>query len=558
MHRFPNPGSNLSNIINCFLYIYEHIDRNEVFGLHDMQELLVLNGLISSSGNVGVEALLGGSNKDLSRDKTYNQCKMYAEIYRSLGLMQSGDKALIYNFTLLGDHLARANVDRNPIITKCFIGMVFPNEVLASKGDYQLRPFAAILKTMRRLNGVITRDEMIMGPLSLDDDTNHDEFDKMCDDLLFFRANPIAFKEAMTSMLDKRGISSVTAQNYTRLPIAVLRDLNWASTKKDKTNYSKIQNTFELTLLGQQIVDDEINDHLDIRMHNLQSMDSDMVSRVSIFSFYKVLEFSGFDTSDLDFDFNELTNQIYDEHKTCKILFSPFQQLEREALFRIFQDLKPTSRRKSAFIPSDNIDQKNTDKLKKSIIPSNTNLDNEVNDFSNKVNTLLLSNSKEKTASIIKDEARMFTKENFYPLIGNIFNSMGIQCEIPPHGQNSKRWDAILLSEDDSIPIEIKSPTEEINISVKAVRQALENKIILQSRKAEKNQWGTSTYVVGFELPNLRAEVSELIMDIKKIYNINITILGIDDLLRLSIDCIESNKTVLFSDLTEIIGIIDG
>ncbi|GAW87645.1 hypothetical protein bplSymb_SCF12401P003 [Bathymodiolus platifrons methanotrophic gill symbiont] len=131
-------------------------------------------------------------------------------------------------------------------------------------------------------------------------------------------------------------------------------------------------------------------------------------------------------------------------------------------------------------------------------------------------------------------------------------------CDIPPHGVNSRRWDAILLSDDDSIPIEIKSPTEEMNLSVKAIRQALENKIILQSRKSEKNKWPTCTLAIGFELPNKRAEVLELINDIKKIYDINIAIFGIEYLLKISVNCISENRKIEFSELINKKGILNG
>ncbi len=112
-------------------------------------------------------------------------------------------------------------------------------------------------------------------------------------------------------------------------------------------------------------------------------------------------------------------------------------------------------------------------------------------------------------------------KDVFYPLIGDIFKYLGYNCRVSRNGTNYERYDAIIIS-DKSIPIEIKSPGEEKNISVKAVRQALENKITLLSRKNYSTDWNTSTFVVGYNLPNNRAEVSTLIKDIKSTYNITI------------------------------------
>ena len=141
MHRFPNPSSAVDTIINCFNVLYENIDRDEAFGLFDMQEILVSNGLISSSGATGIRALLKGSNKDLSRDKSYNQCKMFAEIYRFLGWIQSYETALNFTFTQLGDHVASA-VDEKPLVEICFLGIEFPNQLIEVSGSYSIRPFA--------------------------------------------------------------------------------------------------------------------------------------------------------------------------------------------------------------------------------------------------------------------------------------------------------------------------------------------------------------------------------------------------------------------------------
>ena len=140
MIRFANPSSSVDSLIRSYLFLYENIDRNVAFGLHDMQEILVVNGLISSSGAMGADALLKGSNKDLSRDKSYNQCKMIAELFRLFGWIQSTESALTYCFTPLGDHLAHASKNRRRLIGKCFLGIEFPNDLITGIGHHRLRP----------------------------------------------------------------------------------------------------------------------------------------------------------------------------------------------------------------------------------------------------------------------------------------------------------------------------------------------------------------------------------------------------------------------------------
>lgn len=107
-----------------------------------------------------------------------------------------------------------------------------------------------------------------------------------------------------------------------------------------------------------------------------------------------------------------------------------------------------------------------------------------------------------------------------------------------------------------SIPIEIKSPTEEMHISVKAIRQALENKIILLSRKTYITTNECSTYAVGYFPPNDRAEVSDLIENIKKTFGYSIAVFDIGSLIKVSVNIILFNKGIDLEKLYGLEGII--
>lgn len=146
-------------------------------------------------------------------------------------------------------------------------------------------------------------------------------------------------------------------------------------------------------------------------------------------------------------------------------------------------------------------------------------------------------------------------KDVFYPLVGDIFNYLGYNCRVSRNGTNYERYDAIIIS-DKSIPIEIKSPGEEKNISVKAVRQALENKITLLSRKNYSTDWNTSTLIIGFNLPNDRAEVSTLIKNIKSTYNISIGVIDFKTLLTILLNKIFYNKNILITNIEKVEGYV--
>lgn len=556
MHRFPNPGSSLENIINCFVFLYENIDRDEIFSLHDMQEILVTNGLVSSSGTIGADALLRGASKDLSRDKSYNQCKMYAEIYRVLGWIQSGSKALLYNFTILGDHVAHATTNRKNLIENCFIGISYPNDVITVNGKHQIRPFLTILKTMKALDGVLSRDEMILGPLSMSYDNDPDEFSAMCKSLRELRRSPENFDKAVNVLLDEREISKTTAENYTRFPLGALKWLDWAQPERNGTDYTKKQNAYRLTDRGAQILS-QFSEYFDIRLHEVKEIPSSTLQDLAKITFFRMLSNSGFDVSDCGLDLNSTHNYEKAQFKR-KILFSPFQVLDENLLFDSFDENKPTRRRLSLYSPDAIEGEKLSKKLTPSIVLADKPGSQKNCDLHNKVISLLASNTDNQTIESLKKDFAGFNKEQYYPLIGEIFSVLGLSCEISPHGVNSRRWDAVLFSADDSIPIEIKSPAEEMYISVKAIRQALENKIILQSRKAIPNKVKTTTLAIGFELPNRRAEADRLIYDISEVYGITIAVLGIDSLLKLAIRCIREGKGIEFSQFASLKGIING
>ncbi|WP_322080356.1 hypothetical protein, partial [Burkholderia cenocepacia] len=109
-------------------------------------------------------------------------------------------------------------------------------------------------------------------------------------------------------------------------------------------------------------------------------------------------------------------------------------------------------------------------------------------------------------------------------------------------GQNYERADAIILDDKRSIPIEIKSPGEEPEISVKGVRQALENKIVLLSRNSYPTDRESTSLVVGFNPPNDRSEVHELVEDIRRAFDIRVGVIDFRSLLSLAVHSVHSGR----------------
>ena len=136
------------------------------------------------------------------------------------------------------------------------------------------------------------------------------------------------------------------------------------------------------------------------------------------------------------------------------------------------------------------------------------------------------------------------SKQNiYYKLIGHLFELLGFtKCSVTREGDTNNRIDALILESSFTIPIEIKSPTEISYINIKAISQALENKIILASRNLFQNNFKDTSLVVAHNYPNTRSEVNTLIEFYFNSYNIVIGCVDFKTLLSSVYDvCVKNN-----------------
>jgi hypothetical protein len=122
----------------------------------------------------------------------------------------------------------------------------------------------------------------------------------------------------------------------------------------------------------------------------------------------------------------------------------------------------------------------------------------------------------------------------FYEFIGDILEEIGFsKVSVTREGDTNNRMDAIIIDDKRSIPIEIKSPKEIEYINVKSVRQALENKIVLLSRKFYSTEKEVTSLAIGYDYPNDRSGVYEAIDDIFDTFNIKVGIISFSALLKM-------------------------
>jgi len=144
--------------------------------------------------------------------------------------------------------------------------------------------------------------------------------------------------------------------------------------------------------------------------------------------------------------------------------------------------------------------------------------------------------SKRRILKNIFSEISNLKQDTFYPLIGSLLNYLEYQTTITRSGDTSNRMDGIIIDPEESIPLEIKSPTETEIHDTKSIRQALENKIVLLSRKPYKTKNNTTSLSLALKYPNIRSDIYELIDDIYSSYNINIGILSLIDIYKIIIN----------------------
>lgn len=555
MQRIPNPVSDIDIFVRVFRDLYKHLKDKSEFGLDDISSAMIACNNVTSQGAIGDEALRRSTRKDRSRDPIYNQAKMYAELFRTLGWMMSTTSKLTYTFSLLGIHIGTAH---NPkaLVCECLLGIAYPNETLGVKSDQTVRVIGGILLTLAELRS-ITRDEMMAGPMSIQDDSNKKSFNEMLQELKNCRTKPGRLDALIDAIAARRKITrNPTMTNYTRIPVAVCPWAGWGI---------KSGSVIKVTDEGQAMAK-RLRDGIDFRLADFNKLPDDIKSPFIRKTFYSMLERAGFDITPV---FKTFTNDV----KTLRrhrsdlagdVFFSPFQQLDRETIRKWAPELlleEKTTISKRNLELAEKEYPKRGERIETTISFGFKTADVEEKHFDNqhiKSVKTALKNCKTVEEAITKvyEENATANKTSFYPFVGELFRLIGFDCRVSRGGQNYERADAIIFDNKQSIPIEIKSPGEETEISVKGIRQALENKIILLSRKNYPTDFETTTLVVGYNPPNERSEVYDLVKDVKKAFGVRIGILDFKSLLRLAVHSLTSGKKIQIKDFHLLEGLI--
>lgn len=569
MLRFPNPGSTMANFVAVYKAVFNRY-RGQVVKLDDMVQATVEANLATSSGYMGKEAIARSTRRDRSRDPLYNQLKMYAELFRSLGWLRSTESsALNYTFTLLGEQVVAADRHWRSLLGETVLGIVYPSHAIKLRGDRDIRPFATILSTMLACNDGLSRDEMIVGPLSASSDRSEADMANIAAKVMELREEPAAIKGALNELKEAGGIQINTLRNYTRWPLAVLRDLGW--TERDREPYRRSNKTFDihrLTTLGKERAHG-LKGAVDLRVNQVDRLPSSQKRALSRHAHFSMMERKGFDIS-------SVTEQLQRDEETRHgalrklrlpedkpILFSPFQALSIADLSEIFPqpEAAPAERSMQEVIDDTNVGRGPRDHLfvEPTFVASKTEAEGvDITALKAELRSLrnvhLLADA---AAQAFAHSRRENTKTQFYPLVTHLLQLIGFPSHCSRTGVNYQRLDAYVWLQGLAAPIEIKSPTEELSLSTKAIRQAIENKVILLARGGLETRRELSTLIVGYQIPNKRADMSMLIDDVYAAFGFRIGVLDLHTLAYLAIKAVTELVSLDEKQLSQLKGFLD-
>ena len=558
MIRFRNPGTQYTTQVQVFRELYKEYKDAPSFDLDDMAATIAKTKLMTAYGYAGDAALALSNTENDSLNSTKMNAKMYAEVFRLLGWVTSaGDNSYPLVFTYIGEHAALAD-DVLPLYEQCVLGINNPQEIMDVKYDEKVRFFKATLFSLQDLGGIMYKHELCLGPMSIDD-LDKSQYNRMITYLKKLRGSYGRYQDAYQALCDDLGVKPTLPDNSTRLPIAFMKTCGWVESQRTRKLYPP--KSLECLCLTQHGADlaNSLREVKDLRMDEYYSYPEHTRNSLIRLGVYSMLLRAGYDTSPVQETMRQDQVVCADVLNGKELLFSPYQTLHRsvvdEALgihreiagTQTHTDVLPDIKRTDANV--------NNICLTISTNGAHSTSDVEVNSFVQQVlDAKSVGERKKDIIDKIFDDSITDTQTKFYPLVAMLFRVMGLDCQASRPGDNGARWDAIIVDSEESIPIEIKSPTEEQHLSLKAIRQALENEVILLSRGTHPTLPETTSLAVGYYLPNDRAEVTNLMSDFKTAFGHNIGIIDLKTLLTIAVTIVYDEKTFDISELNRLEG----
>lgn len=553
MIRFRNPGTQYATHIHIIKQLYSRVGAQAFFTLEDMAIAITQAKLMTAYGYSGDEAIKLSKTEQESMNSTLMNVKMYAELFRMLGWIAPYNENSSYPlvFTYIGIHIALSENDCHKLYEQSVLGINNPTQFNDNmRYNEQTRFFKCALRTLIDLDGIMYKHELCLGPMSIDDE-DENAYQNMLRRIRALRGNQERLKDAFAALAASLNMSTTSVDNSTRTPVGLMKNCGWVESVDSKTLYGRSMTCIRITPHGREMYETLRNTY-DLRLEEYENYEPAVQEALIRLGTYSMLERSGYDVS-------EVQEIMQADRKICagildgkELLFSPCATLRRnrvEAALGVrfgvgstehhsIDTFQSTTDERTALAEVQVWDLNIPEGAATELLTEPEDID-----FLNRVDGLKRDGcSSSEIVSTLFEYYVDATQTTFYPLIATLFKVIGFNCSFSRPGDNGARWDAIIDDPARSIPIEIKSPTEEQHLSIKAIRQALGNKIVLLSRKTHITTPEVATLAVGYFMPNERAEVSRLISDIKATYGYKIGVIDLHSLLSLAISVLVDER----------------
>lgn len=544
-----NAASNLDLLCQTFCTIARMVG-DKTFGMEGLASILASEGLMSSKGRTGKDARARSYRKKSSLDSMLMQAKAYAEIYRLLGWMrsESNKKRTIYRITWLGKLLASLE-DPIPLMETCFLGITLPTGGMIRQCKCVKKLLWCYLQQLYASSTPLTKEDLVcLCHYCLEpEEASHQGL---------YTPNLRASERTreiqnIDDLAKKAGIQANTLLNSTRLPIAALKRFGWTVQQADG---------YSLSDKGKKLVED-FQAGVSVDYPTASGKYRELLPQLAVVGLVQMLDRAGLpDNSeyrDLPYEssLDDLVHAGVLPHRTTQLYFSPYQSLGPAALMDIFSPSLEHDATGEFVVPAPSAETE-PQSMPQSVLTTQYRGPGPAasGPLAERIRATTGS-LEERTAQLIEFYASE-KQDVFYQVVVEAFQILGFDCRPGRLGQNGSRCDAIIEAGVLSIPIEIKSPREEKTISVKAVRQALENRVILCNRPPYKTRIDVSSLIVGYEYARLRSEVLPLIDAIYKTYCIRIALVSFGLLMELAILAMTEEEYPDFMELSQLCGLV--
>ena len=509
--------------------------------------------LMTAYGYSGDEAIKLSKTEQESMNSTLMNVKMYAELFRMLGWIALYNEKSSYPlvFTYIGLHIALSEKDCHGLYEQSVLGINNPTQFNDNmRYNEQTRFFKCALRTLIDLDGIMYKHELCLGPMDIDDE-DENAYQNMLQRIRALRGNQKRLKDAFAALASSLNMNTTSVDNSTRTPIGLMKNCGWIKSVNSKTLYGRSMTCIQITPHGRAIYE-TLRNMYDLRLEEYENFEpavQDALIRLGTYSMLARAGYDVFEVQEIMQADREICAKILDGKE---LLFSPCATVRRNRVesalgirfgvgsteHHSIDTFHSTTDERTALAEVQVWDLNIPEGATTELLTAPEEID-----FLNRVNDLKCNGcSSSEIVSTLFGCYADATQTSFYPLIATLFKVIGFNCSFSRPGDNGARWDAIIDDPARSIPIEIKSPKEEPHLSIKAIRQALENKIVLLSRRTHITTPEVSTLAVGYYMPNERAEVSRLISDIKATYGYKIGVIDLYSLLSLAISVLVDER----------------